>query len=88
RIDYLSAVSLGEHLETALDEARQSQGVAIVSLAPLIYMKLVAKRRKDLLDVVELLKRTARPQQVREYLEEHAPDTLPLFDDLRRESQE
>lgn len=88
KIDYLSAASLGDHLEAALDQAHHSQGVTVVPLAPLIYMKLVARRRKDLLDIVELLKRTARAREIRRYLAKHAPDTLPLFDDLLRESEE
>ena len=56
RIDYLSPVSLGPQLETVLDNPPTSEGIAIVPIEVLIYMKLVAKRRKDQVDIIELIK--------------------------------
>jgi hypothetical protein len=82
RIDYLSPAALGPQIEAALDNPPVSAGVAVVPIEVLIYMKLVAKRRKDLLDVVELVKAGAEWQKAKLYLEQYAADLLPLFDQL------
>ena len=58
RIAYLSPVALGPQLEEILDRPPMSEGLAIVPIEVLIYMKLVAKRRRDLVDVIELVKAT------------------------------
>ena len=86
RIDYLSPASLGSQLEETLDHPPVSGGLAIVPVEVLIYMKLVAKRRKDQVDVIELIKAGADIKQVRLYLEQHAADLLPLFEELANES--
>ncbi|HEY9232384.1 MAG TPA: hypothetical protein VIS78_09560, partial [Blastocatellia bacterium] len=56
RIDYLSPAALGPQLQEVLDHPPMNEGLAIVPIETLIYMKLVAKRRKDLVDVIELVK--------------------------------
>lgn len=86
RIDYLSPVALGTHMESALRDAQRSQNLAVVPIEALIYMKLVAKRRKDLLDVVELLRRSAEQKRIHEYLRCHSPDLLPEFEILVTEA--
>jgi hypothetical protein len=43
-------------------------------------MKLVAKRRKDLVDVVELVKAGADVRCVLDYLTQFAGDLIPLFE--------
>ncbi len=86
RIDYLSPASLGSQLEETLDHPPVSGGLAIVPVEVLIYMKLVAKRRKDQVDVIELIKAGADIKQVRRYLEQHAAELLPLFEELANES--
>ena len=86
RIDYLSPVSLGPQLEEALNHPQLSEGLAIVPIEALIYMKLVAQRRKDLLDVVELLKAGADVKRVRAYLQQYAGDLLPRFEELVTEA--
>lgn len=82
RIDYLSPDALGDHVRTALGQ----KGLSVVPLDILIYMKLVARRRKDQLDVVELLRRTTQLETVRAYLKTHAVDLLPLFEVLAAEA--
>lgn len=86
RIDYLSPASLGSQLEETLNHPPVSDGLAIVQVEVLIYMKLVAKRRKDQVDVIELIKAGADIKQVRRYLEQHAADLLPLFEELANEA--
>jgi len=86
RIDYLSPVSLGPQVEEALNHPVTSEGLAVVPIEALIYMKLVAKRRKDLVDVVELLKAGADIKRVRDYLKQFASDLIPLFEELVTEA--
>jgi hypothetical protein len=83
RIDYLSPTALGKHVESAF---RQADTFHVVPIEILIYMKLVAKRRKDQLDVIELLKRTTQIKTIRSYVETYAIDLLPLFDELAAEA--
>ncbi len=86
RIDYLSPAALGAQLEEVLDHPPLSEGLAVVPIEALIYMKLVAKRRKDLVDVVELLKAGADAPRVRAYLKQYAADLRPLFEELANEA--
>ncbi len=87
KIDYLSTVSLGSQIERVFEEAPVSQGIPIVPIEVLIYMKLVAKRRKDQLDVVELVKAGANIKRIRYYLEQYASNLLPLFEELANEQR-
>ena len=86
RIDYLSPISLGPQLEEVLDHPTMNEGLAVVPIEALIYMKLVAKRRKDLVDVIELVKVGADVKRVREYLRQFAGDLVPLFEELVNEA--
>ena len=86
RIDYLSPSSLGQQLETVLDHPPTSEGLAVVPIEVLIYMKLTARRRKDLVDVVELLKAGADEAQVRDYLKQYASDLVLSFEALLNEA--
>ncbi len=45
-------------------------------------MKLVAKRRRDLVDIVELIKVGIDVKSVRGYLMQYASDLVPLFEEL------
>ncbi|MBP88071.1 MAG: hypothetical protein CMJ64_15325 [Planctomycetaceae bacterium] len=47
QIDYLSPVSLGPQMEQVFERAPVSEGIAVVPDEVLIYMKLVASRRRD-----------------------------------------
>jgi|GEM_PF-420848 len=85
RIDYLSPVSLGPQMEEVLDHAPTSEGLAIVPVEALIYMKLVAKRRQDQVDVIELVKAGVDVKRVRDYLRQYASDLVPLFEELANE---
>jgi len=86
RIDYLSPVSLGHQVEEALEKPVTSEGLAVVPIETLIYMKLVAKRRKDLVDIVELIKAGADLKRVRDYLKLYASDLTPVFEELVNEA--
>ena len=86
RIDYLSPVALGSQVEETLDHPPISEGLAVVPVEVLIYMKLVAKRRRDLVDVVELIKAGADLKPVRDYLKQYASDLVPSFEELVNEA--
>ena len=86
KIDYLSPQALGPQLERAFDSPNQSAGLNVIGLEPLIFMKLLARRRQDLLDVVELLKVSANPAPVSEYLKSVAPELLSQFELLVEEA--
>ena len=82
RIDYLSPVALGPQLEEVLNHPPTSEGLAVVPIDVLVYMKLAARRRKDQVDVIELVKAGADLKRVRRYLDQYARDLMPLFDEL------
>ena len=73
-------------MEEVLNHPPMSEGLAIVPIEALIYMKLVAKRRKDLVDVIELVKAGADLTPVRDYLRQYAGDLVPLFEELVNEA--
>lgn len=86
RIDYLSPTSLGPQLEAVLDHPEISEGVAIVPVEVLIYMKLTAKRRRDFVDVIELIKAGADVTRARDYVRQYASDLVPSFEQLVTEA--
>jgi hypothetical protein len=63
-----------------------NEGLAIVPIEVLIYMKLAAKRRRDLVDVIELVKVGADVNRVRDYLRQYANDLVPSFEELVNEA--
>jgi hypothetical protein len=86
RIDYLSPISLGPQLEDVLDHPTMNEGLAIVPIDVLIYMKLASKRRRDLVDVIELVKVGADVGRVRDYVRQYATDLVSLFEELVNEA--
>jgi len=82
RVDYLTPHSLGSHLERALRPPSEKGRLCVVDLEDLIFMKLVARRRQDLLDIVELLKCGGNPGKIRSYLERNGPERLETFEEL------
>ena len=83
---YFSPISLGPQLEEVLDNPPMSEGLAVVPIDVLIYLKLVARRRRDLVDVVELVRAGADVGRVRDYLGQHASDLVPSFEELVNEA--
>lgn len=86
RIDYLSPAALGPQMEEVLNHPPVSEGLAVVPIEALIYMKLVARRRRDLVDVIELVRAGADVAGVRGYLDQYASDLLPQFEELVSEA--
>jgi hypothetical protein len=74
-----AAISEGE----TTDPESEWEGVPIVSIEGLFFLKLKAWRRKDQMDLVELLKSGADEDAIRDYLVEEivvGPDLLGRFD--------
>jgi hypothetical protein len=86
RIDYLSPASLGPQLEDVLNDPPRSQGLAVLPIEVLIFTKLSVRRRRDMLDITELIKAGADVTRVREYLSQYANDLLPVFEELLEEA--
>jgi hypothetical protein len=80
RVDFVAIdESKGEErqLRPAVEEPPRSDGVPIVALPALVYMKLKAGRQKDIADLVELLKRgSVDLEAMDDYLEEYAPEQI------------
>ena len=53
----------------------------IMEAAPLVYLKLKSPRRKDHVDVIEMIKGGIDTRQCREYLVAHAPAFVKAFDE-------
>lgn len=82
-VDPVSIGSDEEFLLTAFEHPAISNGVPIIGLAPLVYLKLAAGRRHDLDDVARLLEAGIDERAVRQYLKKHAPDLLARLDKCR-----
>lgn len=65
------------HLVEAMGRSTLSEGIPVLPVEALIYMKLKAGRSKDKGDVVELLKAGADPVLLMDYIVRNAPDLLP-----------
>jgi len=85
-IDCLSPTSLGPQVEEVLDHPPMSEGLPVVPIEVLIYSKLLAKRRRDFVDIVEFVKAGADVKRVRDYLSQYASDLLPSFEELVTEA--
>ena len=53
---------------------------------PLSRLRFVAKRRKDLVDTIELVKVGADIKRTRAYLQQYAGDLVPQFEELVNEA--
>jgi len=85
-IDYLSPIALGPQMEQVLENATVSEGIAVVPSEVLIYMKLVANRRRDQMDIIELIRAGTDYKIARNYLDQHASDLVPQFEQLLGEA--
>jgi hypothetical protein len=88
QIDFLFPLEGEDFLEEALAHPLEAGGVPIIAADALVYLKICprAARRKDLNDVIEMVKAGKLDvRQVRSYLAEHS-DLAEDFDQLVREA--
>lgn len=76
-VDLLSPDDGEDFLETTLAATPGS----MMEAPPLVYMKLKSPRRKDQVDVIELVKGGIDAKRCREYLLAHAPGLVVAFDE-------
>ncbi|CAN5178617.1 hypothetical protein BH09MYX1_BH09MYX1_26630 [soil metagenome] len=76
-VDLLSPTADEPFLEATLD----GPPGAMMEAPPLVYMKLKSPRRKDQVDVIEMIKGGIDVQHCRDYLSTHAPSLVSAFDD-------
>jgi hypothetical protein len=76
------------HLMEALKRAPISGGIPILPIEALVYMKLKSPRRKDAVDVVELVKAGADAVRIADYLARVAPNLTLKFETLAAEAEE
>jgi len=90
-IDSLAPRADEDFLASERDSAVSSDGVPVIGVEALVYMKLKASRMRDRVDVIELIKSGVAPEPCRAWLSRHAPDLSSRFDELveiaRRESE-
>ncbi len=76
-VDLLSPEASEDFLEATLAAPPGS----MMEAAPLVYMKLKSPRRKDQVDVIEMIKGGIDTKRCREYLVAHAPALVGGFDE-------
>jgi len=85
-VDPISVGNDEHFLRKEFESAATSHGIPIIGLEPLIYMKLSAGRHRDLDDVTRLLNAT-NEDPARAYLNENAPDLIPLLEKCLRHGE-
>ena len=81
-VDPISVGPDEPHLMEALQRAPVSEGIPILPIEALVYMKLKSPRRKDAADVVELVKAGVDTIKIANYLTSFAPDLAAKFKTL------
>lgn len=83
-VDLLSPDAGEDFLEATLAGPPGS----MMEAAPLVYMKLKSPRRKDRVDVIEMIKGGIDTKRCREYLVSHAPTFVAAFDESVSSAEE
>jgi hypothetical protein len=83
-IDLLSPEAGEDFLEATLGATPGT----MMEAAPLVYMKLKSPRRRDQVDVIEMIKGGIDTKTCREYLSAHAPSFVAAFDDSIRQAED
>ncbi len=76
-VDLLTPEAAEDFLEATL----AAPPGTMMEAPPLVYMKLKSPRRKDQVDVIELIKGGIDTSRCREYLVAHAPSFVEVFDE-------
>ena len=82
-VDLLSPEAGEDFLEATLSAPPGT----MMEAAPLIYLKLKSPRRRDQVDVIEMIKAGIDAKQCREYLMAHAPAFVDVFDESVRQAE-
>ena len=82
-VDLLSPETGEDFLEATL----AAEPGTMMEAAPLVYMKLKSPRRKDHVDVIEMIKGGIDTRQCRAYLSVHAPAFADAFDECLAQAE-
>ncbi|MCL4227774.1 MAG: hypothetical protein KJZ91_25195 [Myxococcales bacterium] len=82
-VDLLSPEPGEDFLEATLAAAPGS----MMEAAPLVYLKLKSPRRKDQVDVIEMIKGGIETRACRAYLAAHAPALVAVFDECLAQAE-
>jgi len=85
-VDPISVGPDEPHLIEAIARAPRSEGIPVLPIEALVYMKLKSPRRKDTADVVELIKAGTDTAKIEEYLAHHGANLAPKFKALVSEA--
>jgi hypothetical protein len=86
-VDPISVGPDENHLLEAVKGAPVSRGIPVLPIEALVYMKLKSPRRKDAVDVVELVKAGAPTERIVEYLARNAPGLVGKMRQLSSEAE-
>lgn len=81
-IDLMAVPPEHPDLRHALGVPREGELLPVIPLAPLVLLKLLAGRPQDLADVRALILAGVEVDETRAYLQEHAPDLIPMLAQL------
>jgi hypothetical protein len=87
-VDTVSVRDDERHLLPAIEAAEVSEGIPVISIDALIYLKLASPRSQDRQDVVQLVRAGADLDRVRRYLDVNAPELREKFDAIVRTAEE
>lgn len=81
-IDTISVRDDERHLLPAIEAAEISEGIPVISVDALVYLKLSSPRPQDRLDVMNLVRAGADLERVRKYLDANAPHLAEKFEEI------
>lgn len=87
-IDTLTVGDKEPFLKSAIERGEISEGIRVIPIEALVYMKLSSPRAKDRVDVIELVKRGMDVPKVERYLDQNAPRLRARLDEAVRIARE
>lgn len=87
-VDTISVRDDERHLLAAIEAAEISEGIPVISLEALVYLKLGSPRSHDRQDLVHLVRAGADLERVRQYLDANAPKLREKFETMVRTAVE
>jgi hypothetical protein len=86
-VDTISVRDDERHLLHAIETAEISEGIPVISVEALVYLKLASPRSQDRQDVLHLVRAGTDLGRVRRYLTAHAPNLSEKFETVVEEAR-
>lgn len=87
-VDTVSVRDDERHLLSAIEAAEISEGIPVMPLEALVYLKLASPRSQDRQDVLNLVSAGADLDRVRRYLDANAPKLREKLEAIVRTAKE